>query len=179
MDPELDTKAQQVIDAFEEIDKQLLASGTFVHDTKKGIWGPASVANCYAFFKEIELDKYESFIDVGCGDGRITLLASLFTKAVGIEYDEKLVERGKRVQQELDLVSAELIQGDFFDHDWSKYEVIFTNPDSGFQFGMEKKLYEEMKGMLIVYNSVFKPLQLKQGKRGWVNQIPITIYTKN
>ncbi|MEE9525107.1 MAG: hypothetical protein V3V78_00690 [Candidatus Woesearchaeota archaeon] len=105
------------------------------------------------------------------------MIASLFTKATGIEFDKKLNDIGIKIKDELKL-KAELIQGDFFKHDTSKYDVIFINPDQGFHKGVEDKLLKEMKGKLFVYNNIFQPRFLKKGKTYWFDGIPIITYTK-
>ena len=126
--------------------------------------------------KQAGLKKGQSFIDIGCGDGRVVLVASLFTDAAGIEFDQELVDAGNTIKTKLKL-TAKIVQGDFFAHDFSQYDIIFTNPDTGFYNGIEDKLLKELRGTLIVYNQVFLPRFLKRGKTHWINGIPMTEYT--
>jgi len=151
-----------------------------VRDTAKGIWGPAGTQDVYELFVKIKLDEDDSFLDLGSGDGKVVLIASLFCKkVVGIEYDKKLVKVGEKIKKELGL-NAEFICGDFFEHDWSEYDVIFINPDQGMHKGVEDKLLKEMKddAKLFVYNNIFLPRFLKKGKTYWFNEIPVILYTK-
>ena len=94
----INEKYKKLLQEFDKIDKELLIQGKIVQDTEKGIFGAASLAICFELFKKIELNKYKSFLDLGCGDGRIVLLASLFTKATGIEFDKGLVEKGLKIK---------------------------------------------------------------------------------
>src|SRR3989344_4233275 len=168
----------QIKSAFDKYDKsQIVIRPTLVRDTEKGIWGPSSISNVFELFKKIKLDKYKNFLDIGCGDGRVVLVASLFTNATGIEFDKELIETGNKIKQKLNL-KAHLIQDDFYNHDFSKYDIIFTNPDTGFYNGMEDKLLKELNGLLLVYNNTFLPRFLKRGKTYWINGIPITEFAR-
>jgi 16S rRNA A1518/A1519 N6-dimethyltransferase RsmA/KsgA/DIM1 with predicted DNA glycosylase/AP lyase activity len=130
---------------------------------------------------KINLQKFKNFIDIGSGDGKVVLIASLFEiDAVGIEFDKKLIDVGIKIQKKLGL-KAKFIQGDFLKHDLSEYDFIFINPDKSFEFGLEEKLLNEMhpKAKLFVYNNIFLPIKLKKGKTYWFGEIPIIGYRKN
>ncbi|TKJ17872.1 hypothetical protein CEE44_05115 [Candidatus Woesearchaeota archaeon B3_Woes] len=148
------------------------------YETEKGVWGISVAEYLYKFFKEINLKKYKNFLDLGSGDGKVVLIASLFTKATGIEYDKKLSEKSIKIRDKLKL-NANFIQGDFLKENLSKYDIIFINPDKGFHNETETKLLEELKGILIVYNFIYHPRFLQKGKTYQFDQTPITIYTKN
>jgi len=148
-------------------------------DTEKGFWGASITEHLYEFFKKINLQNYKNFLDLGSGDGKVVLIASLFgLKATGIEFDNDLIKKSKKIRDELKL-KADFIQSDFLKHDISQYSVIFVNPDKGFERGLEDKLIKNMnpKAKLIVYNQIFLPRFLKKGKTYWFDQVPITIYT--
>src|SRR3989344_4092703 len=147
----------QIKSAFDKYDKsQIVIRPTLVRDTEKCIWGPSSITNVFELFKKIKLKKYKNFLDIGCGDGRVVLVASLFTNANGIEFDKELVDTGNTIAKKIKL-KVNLMQDDFFNHDFSEYDIIFTNPDTGFYNGIEDKLFKELNGTLIVYNQVFLP----------------------
>ena len=150
-----------------------------VFDTEVGIWGPAGTQDAYDLFVKLKLQNYKHFLDLGSGDGKIVLVASLFTKSTRIEFDKKLNDLGIKIRDELKL-KAELIQGDFLKLDLSKYDFIFINPDKGFENKLEEKLLKEMnpKARLIVYNNIFLPRFLKKGKTYWFEGIPVISYTK-
>jgi tRNA1(Val) A37 N6-methylase TrmN6 len=130
----------------------------------------------FELFKKIELCKFKNFIDLGSGDGRVVLIASLFTSAAGIEYDAELHRKAVEIREKLK-IKANLIRGDFMHHDLSKYDIIFINPDKPFNKGLERKLQSELKGILLVYNMVFSPDSMKKGRTYWLEQTPATVYT--
>lgn len=149
-----------------------------VTDTKKGIWGPSGTQDVYELFVKIKLSKYKNFLDLGSGDGKVVLIASLFgVDSTGIEFDSKLVEVGVNIQKELGL-NAKFIAGDFLKHDISKYDLIFINPDKGFENKIEDKLLKEMNpnAKLFVYNNIFLPRFLKKGETYWFEGIPVICY---
>lgn len=151
-----------------------------VFDTKKGIWGPSGTDDVYDLFVKIKLKDHKSFLDIGSGDGKVVLIASLFCEnAVGVEFDKGLNDVGLKIKKQLGL-KAKLLCKDFFEHDFSKYDILFINPDKGFKFGLEKKLIEEMKdkAKLFVYNQIFSPRFMKKGKTYWFGQVPVIQYTK-
>jgi hypothetical protein len=84
---------------------------------------------------------------------------------------------GIKIRDKLGL-KADLIRGDFFENDFSKYDVIFINPDTGFHKGLEDKLLKEMKpdARLYVYNNIFLPRFLKKGKTYRVGLSPVIVY---
>ena len=166
---------------FEQSDKELRQSFRFVvRDTAKGIWGASDLDVVFALFEEINLRQYKHFLDLGCGDGRVVLVASLFTKATGIEFDQDLIAQGNKIKDKLGLTDAELVCDDFYKHELSQYDIIFINPDTGFYNGLEDKLLKEigLKARLFVYNNIFLPRLLKRGKTHWFNQTPVTEFTQ-
>jgi hypothetical protein len=174
---ERDRKFETIKKAYDNYYSSLVKEGKpLVRDTKVGIWGVSVSNNVYNFFKDIHLEKYDSFLDLGSGDGKVVLIASLFTKAVGIEFDKELHDAAVGIKGELKL-DCSLIHDDFFKYDWGKYDIIFINPDQGFHKGVEDKLLNELKGNLFVYNFVFEPRFLKKGKKYWYDQTPITVYS--
>lgn len=175
----MEEKFNQIKSAYFQFDRELHEKFLYVvRDTEKGIWGTSGMDNVFALFKRIRLGQKKHFLDIGCGDGRVVLVASLFTKATGIEIDKNLIKKGNEIKARLKLKDANLICDDFFSHDFSKYDIFFINPDKGFHHGLEKKLLVEMKGKLLVYNNIFMPRFLKRGKTHWINQVPITEFTR-
>lgn len=169
---------------YDDYYKSFLKQGKIpVWDTKVGIFGASVSDFVYEFFKKIKLSGYKNFLDLGSGDGKVVLIASLFTKSTGIEFDKELVDKSNEIKEKIGLkadfgLKTEFICGDFLKQDLGKYDFIFINPDKGFDKGLEEKLLKEMKGKLFVYNFVFAPRLLKKGKTYWFGQTPITVYTK-
>ncbi|MBS3138481.1 class I SAM-dependent methyltransferase [Candidatus Woesearchaeota archaeon] len=170
---------EKIKKAFVEFDAEIKNKFFFVvRDTEKGIWGPSNIDVVIDLFKKIKLEKYKHFIDIGAGDGRIVAIASTFTNATGIESDKNLVDSGNKIIKKLN-INAELICDDFFNHNFSTYDILFINPDKGFHHGLEDKLLKEMKkdAILLVYNTIFMPRFLKRGTTHWIQQVPITEFS--
>jgi SAM-dependent methyltransferase len=172
-----DEKFLKIKQAYSDFEQHLKDTGIgLVYDTEKGIYGTTSIDNIFRFFKEIKLQDYSDFIDLGCGDGRVVLVASLFTKAAGIEFSKELIEAAIEIRDRLHL-NCELIAADYMEHDISKYDIVFMNPDQEFK-ALETKLNTELKGPLFIYNELFAPNTLKKGRKYWYGQIPIIKYEK-
>jgi hypothetical protein len=180
MEPkERDKKFGKIKKAYDDYYSSLVKCGKpLVRDTKVGIWGVSISNNVYNFFKDMHLEKYDYFLDLGSGDGKVVLIASLFTKARGIEFDKELHDAAVKIRDSLKM-DCNFICDDFFKYDWSKHDVLFINPDQGFHKGVEDKLLNELKGKLFVYNFVFEPRFLKKGRKYWYDQTPITVYTQS
>jgi len=173
---EKDIKFRQIKQAYLELEKELKESGKgLVYDTEKGIYGTSGLDNIFRFFNEIELQSYRHFLDLGSGDGRVVLIASLFTRATGIEYDAELSRIAEGIRDRLGL-DCELIRGDYLEHGLSEYDVLFMNPDHCFG-KLDVKLKREMRGVLFIYNEIFAPDLLKKGKKYWLGQLPVIKYT--
>ncbi len=173
----MEEKFRQIKKEYDIFHRELLRKGQLpMGDTAVGFWGAAVPDGIFELFKEIKLQNFKNFIDLGSGDGRVVLIASLFTNAAGIEYDGDLHKKAAEIRDRLGL-KAELMQGDFMQHDLSKQDIIFINPDKSFNKGLERKLKKELKGILIVYNVVYHPSTLKKEKIYWMRQVPATVYT--
>tara|TARA_Y100000310_G_C20702985_1_gene831816 strand:+ start:4231 stop:4746 length:516 start_codon:yes stop_codon:yes gene_type:complete len=144
--------------------------------TEKGVWAGADPEAITLFFSQLPLTKFKNFIDLGCGDGRVTILAAQTIQSVGIESDMNLIGKAHKAIKQFKS-TAEVKMGDFFDLDLSRFDLIFINPDKGFNYGLEKKLVDELKGTLVVYNNLFLPRFLTQGETFVCKNIPFTIYT--
>ena len=107
-------------------------------------------------------------------NGAKRAIAALFTKATGIEFDKPLTNIAIQIRDKLD-IDCELIADDYLKYDWSKYDIIFINPDHEFN-NMDDKLKAELKGPLFIYNQIFSPNSLIKGRKFWAGQIPIVSY---
>ncbi|MBD3310088.1 hypothetical protein GF351_02620 [Candidatus Woesearchaeota archaeon] len=161
---------------YDSFYKALLSRGKLpAKDTGKGYWGTADPEEVFTLFQELKLQSYRSFLDLGSGDGKVVMIASLFTRAAGIEYDQELHEKAEEIRKRLSL-KAKLIRGDFFGHDLSKYDIIFIFPDKPMNRGLEKKLKKEFKGKLVHYGFHFHPRKLKLEKRLQVKGNLVSVY---
>lgn len=169
-------RLQQIFNLYDDFYKSFLRKGKLpLRSTKAGFWGYTPPKNAYELFKKIKLEKYKRFLDLGSGDSCVVMIATLFTEAVGIELDEELYKKSLEFKKKLK-IKATIKNKDYLEEDFSKYDIIFINPDNPFSKGLEKKLKKEFKGLLLVYNIVHHPLHLKKRKKIWVEQIPVMSY---
>jgi len=170
-------KFSEIEEEYNRFYTEIMKAGELpIRKTKKGLWGTTQCSTVFELFKKISLQNCKSFMDLGSGDGKVVLIASLFTKAAGIEYDKELVGKSNEIKKKLKL-KAEFIQGDFFEHNISRYDIIFMNPDQEFKHGLDEKLLKEMRGKLICFSLIYSPDKLKKGKTYWIDQVPFTMYT--
>jgi hypothetical protein len=153
-------------------------------DTKFGIWGASGTLDVFELFIKTKLDERKGFVDLGSGDGRIVLIAALFTNSLGVEGDERLHRVAEEAKVELikkipELERCKLKNADYTKENLSKYEILFTFCDHKWNEEFEKKLQNECKGTLLSYNNIFLPEKLKKGKTYWMQQIPIVSYPLN
>jgi len=174
----MNKKFEEIKEEYDKFYKSIWSKGkTPMRDTEVGFWGTAACDDVFELFNKMELGKYKHFIDLGSGDGKVVLIASLFTDATGVEFDKELHEKAVEIRDKLD-VKAELICSDFLPMDISKYDIVFVNPDRSFHKGVEEKLVNELNGILIVFNLVYRPTGLKKGQTFWMGQTPATLYTR-
>jgi len=174
-------------EAFEYIKKEydtfyrdLLKQGKMpLRDTGKGFWGHAIADEIYEAFEKLKLHKFKSFIDLGSGDGKVVLIASLFCKrAVGIEIDNELHHKALEIQHKLSISNAIFYNNDFYQHSISEFDAVFVYPDEPMERSMEKKLLRELTGKLIHYGHHFHPQQLNKEQSVGVSGGMVTVYTR-
>lgn len=175
-----DYKFSIIKKVYDEYYNSLLAEGkkTF-RSTGVGIWGQYPCECYFGIFRKIRLEKFKNFIDLGSGDGKVVMIASLFTNASGIEFDCELFNKSVEIKEKL-CINCRLLHGDFFDIDLSRFDFIFITPDKGFHNKLEDKLIKEMHedSVLFVCDNTFLPCALKKGKTEWFGQMPFIKYTK-
>jgi len=149
-----------------------------LRDTGNGFWGPAVSDEIFEAFKKIKLHECSSFLDLGSGDGKVVLIASLFCRnALGIERDKELILHSMRMKDKLKRNNAVFIDKDFFEHDLSKHDVVFIYPDRPISGNLEGKLLRELKGKLVVYGHHFHPKQLRRENNFTINGTYVGIYS--
>ena len=81
---------------YDEFYKIILKSGKLpMWNTQKGFWSASIAEEVYNTFKRIDLNKFQNFLDLGSGDGKVVMIASLFCKnAEGVEVDSFLHSKG-------------------------------------------------------------------------------------
>jgi cyclopropane fatty-acyl-phospholipid synthase-like methyltransferase len=170
----------QIKSEYDNFYRQLLRKGRLpMWSTSKGFWNAAVTDEVYEAFKKLKLGKFENFLDLGSGDGKVVLLASLFCKnAEGIEIDRFLHNKAVEMQRKFGINNAKFHNKDFFHHNLADYDVLFTAPDASFDRGLEKKLFKEMRGKLIHYGHHFHPKSLKKEDSFLINGTLVSIYSK-
>ena len=147
--------------------------------TSHGFWNASISDEIYEVFKKISLHKFKNFLDIGSGDGKVVLIASLFCRnAEGVEIDDFLHNKAIEIKTKFGIKNAEFRNVDFFEHDFSKYDILFLNPDAPLERGLENKLIKEMSGKLIHYGHHFYPIFLKKEDSYLVNGTLVSLYSK-
>ena len=151
--------------------------------TKKGYWGVTPTRELSTVFQalfehhknfngttgKLKSRKYKScksFCDLGSGDGRVVLMASLFgiKKAVGVEFDNWLHKVSLHMKDHIALDNfwkAKFIRDDFLSHNIRGYDYVYISPDRPFHRDLEEKFKSELNGKLIVHSYEFHPQSLK------------------
>lgn len=173
-------KVKQMYQTFE---KYLLKKGIFLaRDTGIGYWGVTHVQDLHDLFTQIELHKHQHFLDLGSGDGRAVLMASLFgVKATGVEADDWLINCALDIKRKLDLphfANVQFLKDDFMKMDLSKYDIMYINPDKPFHRGLEQKFNRDLKGKLVVHGYEFLPTTLQKEKEMIINGEKFSVFRK-
>ena len=171
---------------YDNFYKSLLAQGRLpVKDTGKGFWGASISDEVFEAFKKVKLERFKRFFDLGAGDGKVVMIASLFgPEAKGMEIDRELVEHANRIKSNLSHISstqnAEIINGDFDKHHLGEYDFLYVNPDRPFHRGLEQKLKNEMKddALLMVYGYEYQPNEMRKVNSFRVNGTHVGIFMK-
>ncbi len=176
MDKLLFSQIKKEYDAFYS---ELLKNGKLpMRSTEKGFWNASISDEIFEAFNKINLGRFKNFLDIGSGDGKVVLIASLFCKnAEGIEIDESLHNKAIEMKSKLRINNAAFHNKDFFQHDFSKYDVLFLAPDTSLDRGLENKLLKELDGKLMHYGHHFQPRFLKKEKDFLVNGTLVSVYS--
>lgn len=166
---------------FDTVDEGIIKEKTtHVFDTSCGIWGCSSLRDTFELFEKIQLHEAKHFVDLGSGDGRITMLASLFTNAHGIEGDKTMHKLGETAHKTLKkqipaLNRCTLVHGNYEEHDMGKFDIFYTYNDHHWSEKFEQQL-KKTNGTLLAFKNIFEPKHLKKGKTIWIGQTPVVTY---
>jgi len=131
--------------------------------TEKGFWSASHSDEVYGLFKRINLSRFNNFLDLGSGDGKVALVAGLFCKnSEGVEIDTHLHFKALEMKRKFNAGNVHFHKKDFLTHDLRSYDIIFLSPDSPLERGVEKKLLNELNGKLLVFGNHFHPKILRR-----------------
>lgn len=168
---------------FGRVDMELIRKkGVSVFNTAYGLYGSSGMLDCFELFRKIGLENYRKFVDLGSGDGRIVLLASLFTHATGIEGDKELHDLAVRSREELhDRLPArsDFLNDDYTQTDLSGYDCIFIYADHDWPANFQEKLLSECKAVLLSRHNIYRPTMLKKGRTYHIGHVPFVSYHLN
>jgi len=165
---------------YDNFYRDLLRQGKLpLRDTGNGFWGHVPADELFDAFKKLKLNKFKTFIDLGSGDGKVVLIASLFCKrAVGIEIDNELHNKALEIQKRLSISNAIFYNNDFFQHSISEFDVVFSYPDQPMEHGLGDKLQNELNGKFIHCGHHFHPSRLIKEHSFLVNGSMFTVYSR-
>lgn len=167
---------ERIKNYFDKLDNsQQESNKKLVYSTEKGIFGTSDLEVVYEFFKKIKPNPTDVFVDIGSGDGRVVLIASLFCRAIGVEFDENLVKNSKEHARNLGK-EVEFLCEDYENFDYSQANIIYSYADHFFTPAFIEKLKDEFKGQLYIYQGVFLPVGVKKGPKIWSKDTPIISY---
>lgn len=168
--------------AYNDLYTSMLIKGKVpFRDTGIGTWAPTASDDVYELFKKIELNKAKNFLDLGSGDGKVVFIASLFTKAHGIEHDDWLLSTTEEMRGKLMHIphvhKAVFVKGDFMDYDISKFDYVYWFPDKH-HAKLENKFLKELNGKLILHGPFHHPEKLKKENTYDINGSLIHIFSR-
>ncbi|MFP3870103.1 MAG: class I SAM-dependent methyltransferase [Syntrophobacteria bacterium] len=159
--PERDAAFARLTDAYQGFYRSLRRSGGLPYrSTRSGMWAASDAKEVYSAFCFFGLDRYTHMADLGSGDGKVVLIASLFTRAAGYEIDQELYRTSVRIRDELNLPYAEFFQQDYLEADLSSYDLLYLYPDKPL-YALEEKLRVSWCGCVLVKGHHMPPRHLR------------------
>ncbi|MHC1744933.1 MAG: methyltransferase [Syntrophobacteraceae bacterium] len=146
--------------------------------TSLGAWASSRPEHLYYFFRSINLSRFKLLVDLGCGDGVVACVASLFTHAVGIEIDPDLCRAGRKASVVLGLQNrVDFICGDFSSQRITRADCLFVYPDKPMARLEEILTEAAWSGTLLVYGPHLPPSRLKPVDRLSCGRERLVMYT--
>lgn len=143
--------------------------------TPLGAWASSRAPHVFAFFRKIHLERRGLFLDLGSGDGLVTCIAGLFTRAVGVEIDRDLCNTARRAAQELGLLEkVDFVCGDYLSMPIRKADCLYVYPDK--PMARIEEALEGWRGTLLVYGPHFPPQAFQPVRRLRCARERLTLY---
>lgn len=121
--------------------------------TPLGAWASSRAPHVFAFFRKVRLERYRLFLDLGSGDGLVTCIAGLFTRAVGIEIDRDLCRTAREAARHLLLEKVDFVCGDYLSMRIARADCLYVYPDK--PLGRIEEQLSGWGGTLLVYGPHF------------------------
>lgn len=109
-------------------------------------------------FSLIEVSPGQKSLDLGAGDGRVVIeFAKRGLQAIGLEIDPNLVKLANKNIKEAGFEGkAQVFEKDFWDEDFSKYDIITIYGIFDIMKRLEEKFEKELKPGTIVVSNGFR-----------------------
>jgi hypothetical protein len=122
--------------------------------TSRGAWAASRAPHVFSFFRRVGLNQYDSFLDLGSGDGIVACIAGLFTRSVGIEIDPGLCRLAQRAARELHLAdSVSFICGNYLELPIRRATCLYHYPDK--PMDDLARLLTNWDGVFLIYGPHF------------------------
>lgn len=145
--------------------------------TRAGLWAPSDIDEVWEALHLLGAARCRHVADLGSGDGRVVLTASLLTQATGLEASRSMVDHSRGLAARLNLPRASFKQTSFWEEDLGQYDLIYTFPDKPLD-GLSQRLPPDWPGRLVVYGGRFLPANLHCQRHLMVGATYCTIWTK-
>lgn len=145
--------------------------------TPAGMWACSRSQEIFDLLGKLDLEAYSHFADLGSGDGRVVMLASLFLPATGIEADADLMRASRTMARCLGLDQARFVCADCRQVDLAPFDLLFLYPDKPLDW-LIKRLPPDWSGQLLVYGSYFQPTDLTHLKTIYAGQTVCTLWKR-
>jgi hypothetical protein len=171
----MEKKFAEIKDAYDVLYKERMGQGKLpLKDTGIGFWAISTADDIFHLFKSIHLKRFSHMLDLGSGDGKVSIIGSIFTKSSGIEYDEELHNMALKMKHKTKS-SCLLHHGNYLHHDFSRYDFLFIHPDKR-MIDVEQKIKKEFTGTIVVYGNDYKPLILPKKASFFADTTPVHVY---
>lgn len=111
------------------------------------VFVPSADDKLKSMLKLAQLKKGDKVIDLGSGDGKVVIaVAQQGCTVEGVEINPLLIRKSRKLIEELGLSDKATISNkNFWDIDFSKYDVIFSYGTSYIMERLEKKVIKELR----------------------------------
>ena len=129
---------------------------------------PSNPKKLKSVFDELNIDfSGKNFLDLGSGDGRVVVWAvKNGMSAEGIEINPYLSLLSKlKIKLSRTSSKAKILNKNFKNHNFSKYDIVYTYIFKEYIDEIEAKLFSEMKPGSIIISKIFKFSNRKVDKK--------------